>query len=184
MDENKVREKMERIVGLYGDDIATIRTGRATPALIEDISISVYGGQQKMKLKQLGSITIPDARTLVFQPWDGSIISEIKNGIVNSDAGVAPAVDGSIIRMSLPVLTSEQREDYVRLLSKKTEAVKVLARNVRSDERKNLQDQLKEKTISEDEFKRFEETLQKITDDYIEKINQRQAVKEKEIRGE
>jgi ribosome recycling factor len=184
MNENEIKQKMEQVVDLYAEDIATIRTGRATPALIEEIEISVYGGQQKMKLKQLGSVTVPDARSLVFQPWDGSIINEIKNGIVNSGTGLTPAVDGTIIRISLPPLTTEQREEYIRLLSKKTEAVRVMIRNVRSDERKELQDQLKEKLISEDEFKRFEDQLQKFTDEYIEKVEAKEAVKEKEIRGE
>jgi ribosome recycling factor len=184
MNEKEISQKMDGVVSLYSEDIATIRTGRATPALVEEIEVAVYGGQQKMKLKQLGSITVPDARTLVFQPWDGSVINEIKNSIVNSSAGLTPAVDGAIIRISLPPLTSEQREEYVRLLSKKTEAVRVMIRNIRSDERKELQDQLKEKTISEDEFKRFEDQLQKLTDQYIEKIEAKETVKEKEIRGE
>lgn len=184
MDEKKISQKMDQVINLFSEDIGTIRTGRATPALIEEIEVGAYGGQQRMKLKQLGSVSVPDARTLVFQPWDGSIINEIKNGIMASGTGLTPAIDGPIIRISLPPLTSEQREDYVRLLSKKSEAVKVMIRNVRGEERKDLQDQLKEKNISEDEYKRLEIQLQKITDDYIEKIEKTESVKEKEIRGE
>ena len=184
MDENKISQKMDQVINIFTEDIGTIRTGRASSALIEEIEVSAYAGQQKMKLKQLGSVSVPDARTLVFQPWDGSIINEIKNGIMASGTGLTPAIDGPIIRISLPPLTSEQREDYVRLLSKKSEAVKVMIRNVRGEQRKELQDQLKEKSISEDEYKRLESQLQKITDDYIEKIEQAESVKEKEIRGE
>ncbi len=184
MDENKISQKMDQVIDIFTEDIGTIRTGRATSALIEEIEVSAYAGQQKMKLKQLGSVSVPDARTLVFQPWDGSIINEIKNGIMASGTGLTPAIDGPIIRISLPPLTGEQREDYVRLLSKKSEAVKVMIRNVRGEQRKELQDQLKEKSISEDEYKRLESQLQKITDDYIEKIEQAESVKEKEIRGE
>ncbi len=184
MDESKIKQKMDQVISLYSEDIGTIRTGRATSALIEEIEVGVYGGQQKMKLKQLGSVSVPDARTLVFQPWDGSVINEIKNGIMASETGLTPVIDGVIIRISLPALTGEQREEYVRLLSKKSEAVKVMIRNVRGEERKKIQDQLKEKSISENDYKTFEKQLQKITDEYVEKIQQAESIKEKEIRGE
>lgn len=184
MDEGKIRERMEAVIGLYQDDIATIRTGRATPALVEEIEVSVYQGQQRMKLKQLGAITVADARSLVFQPWDQSIIKEIKNGILASGSGLGAVVEGEVIRISLPVLTSEQREEYVRLLGRKTEAARVMIRDIRSEERYRLQEELKKKEISEDEFHQQEKRLQEITDEFISRIDQLAENKEKEIRGE
>ncbi|MCD6225739.1 ribosome recycling factor [bacterium] len=184
MNEEKIRQQMEEVIELFKEDIATIRTGRATPALIENISVSVYGGQQKLTLKELGTINVTGPRALSFQPWDVSIIAEIKNGILNSGAGLNPVIDNNIIRLSLPPLTQEQREDYLKLLGRKTEAARVMIRDIRTKERYQLQQQLREKQISEDEFHRLEEQLQKITDEFIEKIDQIAAEKEKEIRGE
>lgn len=194
MDEIKIKSRMEPVIDLFKDDIATIRTGRATPALIEEIEVSVYKGHpreaasgsagERMKLKQLGAIQVADARTLTFQPWDVSIIKEIKNGILASGSGLTPVVDANIIRISLPVLTTEQRGDYLRLLGKKAEAAKIMIRDIRGEERYQLQEQLKQKQISEDEFHRQEERLQKITDEYVDRVDEIAAKKEREIRGE
>jgi ribosome recycling factor len=184
MDERRVREQMDRVVELFREDIATIRTGRATPALLEDIRVSVYEGRQQLSLKELGTISVSDPRTLVFQPWDVSIIAEIKNGIISAAAGLTPKVENNMIIITLPPLTEEQRQDYVKLLHKKTEAAKVMIRNIRGEQRRRLLEEEKNKSISEDEFHRLEEQLQKITDEYIEKIDSISSKKEQEIRGE
>jgi ribosome recycling factor len=177
-----VKVRMEKIVALFSNDIASIRTGRATPGLIENVVVTVYGGQ-KMRLIELGSIGVPDVRSLTFEPWDQGLIREINNGILMANIGMTPAIDGQIIRMSLPMLTVEQREDYVKLLGRKLEGVRVMIRDARADFRNDLQKAKQEKTVSEDEFKRDETELQKTTDLYIGKLEEMAKKKEIEIRG-
>ena len=173
---------MDKIVGIFVEDILSIRTGRATPGLIENVVVTVYGGQ-KMRLIELGSIGVPDVRTLTFQPWDVTLVKEIANGIAAANIGMNPAVDGQIIRMSLPMLTTEQREDYIKMLGRKLEAARVMIRDARADFRKGLQTAKQDKTVSEDEFKRDETELQNTTDQYIEKLEMVAVRKEGEIRG-
>ena len=179
---SEVRVRMDKITTLFVNDIASIRTGRATPGLIENVVVTVYGGQ-KMKLIELGSIGVPDVRSLTFEPWDQTLIREISNGIVAASIGMTPAVDGNIIRMSLPMLTVEQREDYIKLLGRKLEGARVMVRDARADFRNDLQKAKQDKTVSEDEFKRDETELQKITDEYIKKLEVISKKKEVEIRG-
>jgi len=173
---------MGKILSLFVNDIASIRTGRATPGLIENVVVTVYGGQ-KMKLIELGSIGVPDVRSLTFQPWDQTLIREISNGIMAANTGMNPVVDGSLIRMNLPMLTVEQREDYIKLLGRKLEAARVMVRDARGDYRSNLQRAKQEKTVSEDEFKKDEIELQKITDEFVKKLEEVAGKKEVEIRG-
>jgi len=173
---------MDKIVSIFLEDITSIRTGRATPGLIENIVVTVYGGQ-KMKLIELGSIGVSDARTLTFQPWDMTVIREISNGIAAANVGMNPAVDGQIIRMSLPMMTVEQREDYIKMLGRKLEGARVMIRDARGDYRKSIVDAKNEKTISEDEYKRDETELQKTTDEYVKKLEGHALKKETEIRG-
>ena len=179
---SETRVRMDKIVALFVNDIASIRTGRATPGLIENIVVTVYGSQ-KMRLIELGSIGVPDVRSLTFQPWDQGLIREIANGITAANTGMNPAIDGQIIRMSLPMMTMEQREDYIKLLGRKLEAARVMIRDARGDFRNGLQRAKQEKTVSEDEFKRDETELQKITDEFIKKLEDLAEKKETEIRG-
>jgi len=173
---------MDKIVNLFINDIGSIRTGRATPGLIENIVVTVYGSQ-KMRLIELGSIGVPDVRSLTFQPWDEGLIREIANGITAANTGMNPAVDGQIIRMNLPMMTMEQREDYVKLLGRKLEAARVMIRDARADFRSDLQKGKQDKSVSEDEFKRDETELQKITDEFVKKLEDLAGKKEIEIRG-
>jgi len=177
-----VKTRMDKITALFSNDIASIRTGRATPGLIENVVVTVYGGQ-KMRLIELGSIGVPDVRSLTFEPWDQALIREISNGILVANIGMTPAVDGQIIRMSLPMLTVEQREDYVKLLGRKLEGARVMVRDARADFRNDLQRAKQDKTVSEDEFKRDETELQKTTDLYVAKLEETAKKKELEIRG-
>ena len=177
-----VRVRMGKILSLFVNDIASIRTGRATPGLIENVVVPVYGGQ-KMKLIELGSIGIPDVRSLTFQPWDQALIREIANGISAANTGMNPVVDGQLIRMNLPMLTVEQREDYIKLLGRKLEAARVMIRDTRGDFRSDLQRAKQDKTVSEDEFKKDEVELQKITDEFVKKLEEVASKKEVEIRG-
>lgn len=182
IDFSDVRLRMGKILSLFVNDIASIRTGRATPGLIENVVVTVYGGQ-KMKLIELGSIGVPDVRSLTFQPWDQALIREISNGIMIANTGMNPVVDGQLIRMSLPMLTVEQREDYIKLLGRKLEAARVMLREARGDYRSDIQKAKQEKTISEDEFKKDEIELQKITDEFVKKLEEVAGKKEIEIRG-
>ena len=177
-----VKTRMEKISALFANDIASIRTGRATPGLIENVVVTVYNGQ-KMKLIELGSIGVPDVRSLTFEPWDQPIIREIANGISAANVGMVPVVDGQIIRMSLPMLTVEQREDYIKLLGRKLEGARVMIRDARADFRFDLQKAKQDKSVSEDEFKRDETELQKTTDLYVTKLEEMAKKKELEIRG-
>jgi ribosome recycling factor len=178
----EVKTRMEKIVSLFANDIASIRTGRATPGLIENVVVTVYGGQ-KMRLIELGSIGVPDVRSLTFEPWDQALIREISNGIVVANVGMTPAIDGQIIRMSLPMLTVEQREDYIKLLGRKLEGARVMIRDARADFRNDLQKEKQAKTVSEDQFKKDETELQKITDEFIKKLESLSEKKEIEVRG-
>jgi ribosome recycling factor len=173
---------MGKIIDIFTNDIGSIRTGRATPGLIENVIVTVYGSQ-KMKLIELGSIGVPDVRSLTFQPWDQGLIREIANGIQAANIGMNPAVDGQIIRMNLPALTMEQREDFIKLLGRKLEGIRVMIRDARADYRKKMMDAKNDKTISEDEFKRDEAELQKLTDQFIAKLEDLAKKKETEIRG-
>lgn len=173
---------MEKILAIFAEDIASIRTGRATAALIENVTVEVYNGQ-KMKLMELGSITVPDVRNLVFEPWDKTVLREINNGIQAANIGMMPVVDGEVIRLSLPMLTVEQREDYIKLLGRKLEGARGMLRDARADFRKKIMDAKNEKSISEDEFKRDEAELQKITDEFMKRMEELSQKKEEEIRA-
>lgn len=178
----EVRNRMEKITALFVNDIASIRTGRATPGLIENVVVTVYGGQ-KMRLIELGSIGVPDVRSLTFEPWDQALIREINNGIEAANIGMMPTIDGQVIRMSLPMLTVEQREDYIKLLGRKLEGARVMIRDARGDFRNDIQKAKQAKEISEDEFKKDETELQKITDEFTKKLEEIAGKKEVEIRG-
>ncbi len=176
-----LKAKMEKCVAIFVGDIGTIRTGRATPALLENVMVSAYGSP--IRLIEVGSIGVSDARTLTFVPWDLSILREVSNGIAAANLGMNPVVDGEMIRMSLPMLTAQQREEYVKLLGRKLEGARGIIRDIRAHARKALQDEKQAKTISEDQYKRDEELLQKITDEFIAKLEDLSKKKEVEIRG-
>ncbi len=182
LDGQAIRVRMGKIVDIFVNDISSIRTGRATAGLIENVVVTVYEGK-KMRLVELGAIGVPDARSLTFTPWDQSIIKEIKNGIAAANMGMNPAIDGQLIRMTLPALTVEQREDYVRLLGRKLEGVRGMVRDARGEQRRDLQKAKQKKEISENEFEVDEKELQKITDEYMAKLEEISGKKETEVRG-
>lgn len=177
----EIKQRMDKITDLFVNDIGSLRTGRATPGLIENVVVTAYG--QKMRLVELGSIGVPDVRSLTFQPWDQALLKEVCNGIAAANVGINPVVDGQLIRMSLPMLTTEQREDFVKLLGRKLEGVRDMIRGARADYRKKIMDAKNEKTLSEDEFKRDEAELQKLADVYTVKLEEIAKKKEIEIRG-
>lgn len=172
MDEAVVRAKMQSVLDLTLKDASSIRTGRATASLIEDIIISAYGGTQRLRLVELATITTPDSQTLLISPWDKSIIGEIKQGILAANMGINPAVDSDAIRLAFPPMTSEDRDKYVKLLSAKIESGRIMIRQVRGEFMHEIKKVFAEKTISEDEKFRREKNLQKITDDFMAKIEE------------
>jgi ribosome recycling factor len=181
MDENLIKQKMQVAVDLVASDIGTIRTGRATPSLVEEIRIPAYGGTQNLKLQELATITASDPQTIVIDPWDKSIIGDIKKGILAANIGLNPAIDGQIMRISLPPLTTEDRQKFVKLLAAKVENGKIMLRQVRGDAMKLLKKRFEEKEISEDSKFRDEKALQELTDSFTEQIEALEEKKKQEL---
>ncbi|MBP1701120.1 MAG: frr [Chloroflexi bacterium] len=171
--------RMKSAIQALEEDLAGIRTGRAHPGLVERLPIEYYGMQTP--LVQLASISVPDPRSLLIKPFDASSIKAIERGIQASELGLNPNNDGKAIRLVLPPLTEERRRDLVKLVHSRLEEARVAARNIRRDSIKDLREFEQEKMISEDDLKKGEEELQKITDRYIAEINTIGENKEEEI---
>jgi ribosome recycling factor len=162
-------------------ELVKVRTGRAHTSLIENLPVSVYGGAP-MALKNVAACAAPDARLLTIQPWDSGIIGEIEKAISNSDLGLSPANDGQIIRLTLPEMSTNRREELVKILHKKVEECKISIRNIRKDFNNLIRDAKKDKAISENFFNRLDDLLQKVTDRYCELADEKGEKKAKEIR--
>jgi ribosome recycling factor len=171
--------RMKGAVQALEEDLSGIRTGRASPALVERLPVEYYGNPTP--LIQLASISVPEPRSLLIRPFDASTLRTIERAILASDLGLTPNNDGKTIRLNLPPLTEERRRELVKVVHNRVEEARVAARNVRRDSIRDLRELEQEKLISEDELKRGEEELQKITDRYIEDINAIGERKEKEI---
>lgn len=172
-------QKMKASLAALEDDMAKIRTGRATPALIEKLPIEYYGSNTP--LLQLATISVPEPRQLLIKPFDAGSIKDIEKAIQTSDLGLTPSNDGKSIRLNLPMLTEERRRDLVKVVQGRVEEGRVSVRNTRRDLIKDLREFEEEKMITEDDLKRGEEDAQKMTDKYIELINDTGEVKEKEV---
>ena len=181
MDETSVMSKMQTAVDLVVSDIAGIRTGRATPALVENIIVPAYGGTQRLKVVELASITAPDPGQIIINPWDKSIIGDIGKGIQEANIGMNPSIDGEIIRIIIPPLTTEDREKYVKFLSQKLEAGRVMIRQIRGDEMHGIKKKFEAKELTEDEKFGSEKRLQGITDEFISKIEEMGEKKKQEL---
>ena len=171
--------RMQKAVEALKQDITSIRTGRASSALIERITVDYYG--TPTPINQVASISIPEARLLVIQPWDRKMLIDIEKAIQKSDLGINPNNDGQVIRLAIPPLNEERRRDMVKTLHKKLDEHKVAIRNVRRDAQDKLRDREKKKEVSEDELKRSTERLQKLTDRYIDEMDKVGKTKELEI---
>ncbi|MDO8683159.1 MAG: ribosome recycling factor [Armatimonadota bacterium] len=171
--------RMTKAVEAAQHDFSTIRTGRANPALLEKINVDYYGSQ--MSINQLAAITAPEPRLLMIAPWDKNAISAIEKSIMNSDLGLTPSSDGNVIRLQIPYLTEERRRDLIKLLHKKTEEHRVAVRNIRRDVNEKMKNMEKSHEIGEDDNKRGQEQVQKLTDKYIEQIDKLQTAKEAEL---
>jgi len=177
--ENEAEVRMKGAVQALEEELAGIRTGRASPALIERLLVEYYG--TPTPLIQLASISVPESRTLLVKPFDASSLKAIERAILTSDLGLTPNNDGKSIRLNLPPLTEERRRELVKVVHHRVEDARVAVRNIRRDLIKDLRDFKEEKLISEDELERGEEMLQKLTDHYIEELNRLGQQKEKEI---
>lgn len=172
-------ERMNKSVDVLGVNFNKIRTGRAHPSLLDGISISYYGNPTP--LSQVANVSILDARTLSISPWEKQLVPDIEKAIMKSDLGLNPATTGELIRVPMPALTEETRKGYIKQARNEAEAGRVSIRNIRRDAISTLKDLLKEKEISEDDDRRAQEEIQKLTDKYIAQVDKALAVKEADL---
>ena len=175
----KTTERMTGAIEALKKEFASIRTGRASLALLDGIVVNYYGASSP--LQQLASMNIPESRLIAIQPWDPKIIPDIEKAIMKSDLGITPVNDGKMIRIQIPPLTEERRKQLVKIVKKKAEETKVAIRNVRRDSIEELKKLEKEEHLSEDDVKRAQDEIQKITDSFITKVDAVLNHKEKEI---
>ena len=173
------RDRMNKAMESLEADYRRVRTGRASTSLVDGIRVDYYGSSTP--LTQLATMTIPEPRSIVIQPWDSSVIGEIEKALLKSDLGLTPMNDGKLIRINIPMLTAERRKDLVKIVKKNAEEAKVAVRNIRRDVNEDIKELKKEKLISEDDQFKAQEEIQKITDDFIKKADAIYAAKEKEI---
>ena len=178
---NEVRTKMLKAIDVLKGDLGTIRTGRATPALVENTIIHAYGGTQHLKVMEVATIATADHQTLVLTPFDQSIIGEIVKGIMESSVGLNPVIDGNIIRISIPPLSEERRGEFVKLMHQKLEGGKVMIRQIRHEVMADIRRKSLAHEIAEDEKSRLEKQIQEITDEMIAEIEVLGDQKEKEL---
>ncbi len=171
--------RMSKSVDALKRELSTIRTGRASPALVENLMVDYYG--VPTPLNQLASISVPEARMLMIQPWDKQSMKDVEKGILRSDLGLTPNNDGNVIRINIPTLTEERRRDLVKLVGRKTEEANVAVRNIRRDSLETFRSMEKSKDISQDESRRAQTQLQQVTDNYIGQNGAERQEKEAEV---
>jgi ribosome recycling factor len=176
---SQAESKMEKAIQVLKKDLLTIRAGRANPALLDKVTVEYYGTE--MPINQMANISTPDPRTLAIQPWDKSALGEIERAILKSDLGLTPTNDGSVIRITIPPLTEERRNELVKVARKMGEEAKVAIRNVRRDANDEIKKLEKNGEIPEDTARRGQEEIQKLTDRFIKEVDQVVAAKEKEM---
>ncbi len=172
-------DKMLKSEHYFQNELAGVRTGKASPTLIENIQVEVYDSH--MRIRELAGITTPEPRTLAIQPWDANSLHPIEKAILKSNLGLTPSIQGRIIRIFFPELSQERRQEFVKIVRKMAEDGRVAIRHVRRDAMEQLKKHGHDSGITEDEVKHAEKELQKLTDDYIAKIDQHLSHKEKEI---
>ena len=179
MDLSKFEEKMKKTISVFEENLAEIRAGRANPAILNKIMIDYYG--TPTPINQVAGISVPEARLIVIQPWDGSILKEIEKEILKSDIGINPNNDGKVIRLSFPELTEDRRKEIVKDIRKMAEEAKVAVRSIRRDAIDEAKKAQKDSEMSEDELKSAEDSIQKLTDKYVAKVDEILEAKEKEV---
>jgi len=176
---NELEKNMQKAVEAVDKEFASLRAGRAAPALLDKIMAPYYG--TLTPINQMANITVPEARMLIVQPWDKNMLPDIEKAILKSDLGITPANDGNVIRLAVPQLTKERRSELVKVIKKRSEEGRVAVRGLRRDANETLKSQQKNGEISEDESRRLQDEVQKITDKYIKEIDLLYTAKEKEI---
>ncbi len=178
----QLKERMDSSIDVFRKNIGAVRTGRAAATLLDGIIVNYYSNPTP--LKQVATISIPESRLINIQPWDVSILKEIEKAIFSSDLGLTPSNDGKIIRLPIPPLTQERRQELVKIVKRVTEDAKIVIRNIRRDGNATLKESEKEKNITEDECRKGIDQIQKITDEYIKNIIEMTEKKEKEVMEE
>jgi ribosome recycling factor len=175
------QKRMEKVLEVLKTDLSTVRTGRATPSLVENIIVNAYGGTQKLKVVELAHVSSLDPQTLQVAPYDGSIIGEVNKGIMEANVGLTPNIDGQVIRISIPPLSQERREELVHLVGQKLEGAKIQIRQIRHEAMNDIKKQEQEKQINEDDKGRLEKEIQKETDSSIKQIEELGEKKKEEL---
>lgn len=175
------REKMQKAFDLLREDFSTIRTGKASSSLVENISINTYGASARLKVMELATIHIQDPQTLIVTPFDKTTLSDIQKGITDAKVGLNPIVSENFLRISTPPLTEERRREFVKLIHQKSENGRVMIRQMRHEAMEDIKKEEKDKTLSEDEAGRLEKEAQKATDEFMQKIENLRDEKEKEL---
>ena len=179
MDYTNLKERMEKTISVYAEKLAEVRAGRANPAILNKVKIDYYG--TPTPINQVAGISVPEARMILIQPWDLSVLKDIEKAILTSDIGINPNNDGKVIRLAFPELNEERRKELVKEIKKMAEEAKIAIRAVRRDGIEEAKSEQKQGNITEDELKQAENEIQKITDKNIEEIDQILEKKEKEI---
>lgn len=174
---SQMRNKMQKALVVLQEDLATVRTGRATPALVENVVVVVYGGAQRLKLKELATIAASDPQSLILQPFDPSIAGEIQKGIMEANIGLTPSTDGNIIRISIPPLSQERRQELIKLMRQKLESGRIAIRQIRQDARNSI----KKQELSDEQIDVLDKEIQKITDEMMLPIEEMGRRKEAEL---
>lgn len=172
-------KKMKKAVDLLKQDLSTVRAGRANPSLLDNVTVNYYN--TNLPINQVATITAPESRLLVIQPWDKSIVGDIEKAILKSDLGLTPNNDGNVIRLNIPQLTEERRKELVKKVRKKAEDTKVAVRNVRREAKDQIKNEEKQGNLSEDDSKKGQEKIQEFTDNAINEVDKLLEQKEKEI---
>ena len=179
MDYTNLKEKMEKTISVYNEKLSEVRAGRANPAILNKVKIDYYG--TPTPINQVAGISVPEARLIVIQPWDASVLKEIEKAILASDIGINPNNDGKVIRLAFPELNEERRKELAKDVRKMAEDAKVAVRSIRREGMDTAKQEQKDGDITEDELKQAENEIQKITDKSIEEIDKILETKEKEI---
>jgi ribosome recycling factor len=172
-------ERMAKSVEALTHELAKIRTGRAHPSLLDHITVSYYGSE--MPIRQVANVTAEDARTLAVTPWEKGMVQAVEKAIMQSDLGLNPNTAGTVIRVPMPALTEERRRDLIKVARHEAEQARVAVRNIRRDANSELKEFVKEKLISEDDERRGQEIVQKLTDQYVKEVDQALAAKEEDL---
>lgn len=179
MDYTNIEERMQKTISVFDVNLSEIRAGRANPAILNKVTVDYYG--TPTPINQMAGISVPEARLIVIQPWDMSVLKEIERAILASDIGITPNNDGKVIRLNFPELNEERRKEIVKDIRKMSEEAKVAVRQIRRDGIDEFKKMQKDSLITEDDLKSAEDNIQKLTDKYVDEIDKLTEVKEKEI---